>query len=314
MKNILTILLLLLANVSWATKAKKPTIMVVPSDVWCFQHGYTDTFDNQGTIIHLPNYKRAFQENAELIVAISKINGMMAERSFPLKNMESVIKSLEYESAEDAILTSKAGAGIAETPIEKLKKVAKADIIIQLTWKVDSTGPKSTLSCVLQGLDAYTDKQIAEASGTGASTFSADLATLIEEAIISRIDIFNESLQNHFDDMFENGREIVVRIKRFDSWSKDLDATYNGDDLVTIIEDWIMNNTVNEVYNLTDFSYNSMFFEQVRIPLFDEKDHAIDARKFLRNLQKHLAAPPYNIESRLMAKGLGQAILILGAK
>lgn len=314
MKYIFTAFLLLLTNFSWATKAKKPTIMVVPSDVWCFQHGYTDTFNNQGTIIHLPDYKKAFQENAELIIAISKINGMMADRGFPLKNMESVLKSLEYESAEDAILTSKGGAGIAETPIEKLKKVAKADIIIQLTWKVDSTGPKSALSCVLQGLDSYTDKQIAEASATGAPSFSADLATLIEEAIIAHIDEFNESLQDHFDDMFENGREIVVRIKRFDSWNKDLDETYNGDDLVTIIEDWIMNNTVNEAYSLTDFSYNSMFFEQVRIPLFDDKDHAIDARKFLRDLKKYLAAAPYNIESRLMTKGLGQAVLILGAK
>ena len=153
-KKILTLLFIVLYSIaSGKPPAKKPTIMVVPSDVWCFQHGFMIYFDNQGTKMKVPDYKRAFQENADLIVAINKINSMMAERDFPLKNMESAVKSLEYESAEDAIFTSKTGSGIAESPIEKLKKVAKADIIIQLTWNVDTTGPIKALSCVLQGLD-----------------------------------------------------------------------------------------------------------------------------------------------------------------
>lgn len=81
-------------------QAKKPTIMVVPSDVWCNQNGYMKSFSNQGETVKVPDYKKAFQENADLLLVISKINGLMAERGFPLKNLESEIKSLEAESAE----------------------------------------------------------------------------------------------------------------------------------------------------------------------------------------------------------------------
>ena len=64
-------------------------------------------FDNQGSIVKVPDYKRALQENSDLLIAISKINELMATRGFPLKNLESALKSLESESAEDAMLTSK---------------------------------------------------------------------------------------------------------------------------------------------------------------------------------------------------------------
>ena len=45
---ILTILLLSCSLTIWG-QAKKPTLMVVPSDAWCKQKGYVQTFDNQGT-------------------------------------------------------------------------------------------------------------------------------------------------------------------------------------------------------------------------------------------------------------------------
>ena len=128
------------------SQAKKPTIMVVPSDVWCNLNGYMTTYDNQGTAVKIPDYKKALQENSDLLLVTSKINELMAERGFPLKNLESVMKTLQEESAEDAMLQSKSGSGVSESPIDKLKKTAKADIIMQLTWTVNQTGPKKSIT------------------------------------------------------------------------------------------------------------------------------------------------------------------------
>lgn len=193
--------------------------MVVPSDVWCNQNGYMLSYNNQGTIVKVPDYKRAFQENAQVLQVISQINGMMAERGFPLKNMESAIKTLESNAAEDNMRSSKdSGSGVSESPIDALKKVAKADIIMQLTWTINKTGPKKSINFNLQGLDAYTDKQIATASGTGAPSFAAEVPVLLSEAVLSHMDNFSSSLQTHFDDMFENGREIIIRIQKWDDW------------------------------------------------------------------------------------------------
>lgn len=315
MKKILlnTFLLLFGANLVFA-QAKKPTIMVVPSDVWCNTNGYMTEYDNQGTKVKIPNYKKAFQENAELLTVVSKINGLMADRGFPLKNMESAIKTLESESAENNMTASKTGAGVSESPVDKLKKVAKADIIMQVTWTVNTTGPKKSITFNLQGLDSYTDKQVATAVGTGAPSFSAEVPVLLEEAVLAHLDNFNGSLQKHFDDMFENGREIIVRMKKFDSWDGDFEKEYTGQELGAIIEGWMTKNTVKGRFSTSDASENMMLFEQVRIPLYDANGKAIDARDFVKGLQKFLKEPPYAITSKLTIKGLGQAVLILGEK
>jgi hypothetical protein len=295
-------------------QAKKPIIMVVPSDVWCNENGYIRTYDNQGEIVKVPDYKRAFQENSDLLMVISKINGLMSDRGFPLKNLESEIKSLESESAEDALLTSKNGAEVAESPIDKLRKNAKADIVMQLTWKLNVTGPKKSVTFNLQGLDSYTNKQIATAVGTGSPSFSAEVPLLLEEAVLNHIDNFNASLQAHFDDLFANGREIKVRLKRFDSWGSDLETEYDGEELGLTIENWMSSNTVQGRFSTANATSNLMLFEQVRIPLFDDRGNATDARRYMSKLQKFLRAAPYNIPVKLMTKGLGEVVLILGDK
>lgn len=310
------VLIFTLGNLTVVAQATKPTIMVVPSDNWCKTHGYMQTYSNQGKDVEVCDYKVALQSDSDLLLAISKINELMADRGFPLKNLESCLKSLESQSAEDAMLTSKSGEEVAESPIDKLKKVAKADIIIQLTWTVNHKGPKKSVTFNLQGLDAYTDKQVAASSGTGGESLNSELAILLEEAVLSHIDNFNAQLQNHFDDMVKYGREIVVRIKVWDGFEDGLEAEYGGKELSEIIEDWMAENAVEGRFNTTDVTENMMLFEQVRIPLFEDKNgkpRAVQANGWVRKLREYLKNN-YQIESKLMMRGLGQAQLVIGGK
>jgi DNA-binding transcriptional MerR regulator len=312
-KTSIALLAILFLNLTYG-QAKKPTIMVIPSDVWCNINGYMTESKGLGETIKVPNYKKAFQENANLLQVIAKINTLMADRGFPLKDIAAAMKTLESESAENALLSSKSGASIYETPIEKIKKVAKADIIMELTWTVNTTGPKKSITYTIKGLDAYTDKQIAGATGTGTPSFTAELPVLLEEAVLAHIDNFNSQLQAHFEDLFTNGREIIVRVKKFDSWPDDLEKEYNGVELREIISEWINENSVNHRFNESDSGETSMLFEQVRIPLFDANGKAIDAKNFLKGLQNLLKSQPYSITNKLIIKGLGQATLVLGEK
>lgn len=311
-RTLLLFITLVICNTVFS-QAKKPTIMVVPSDNWCVKNNFISVYDNMGTRTKLPDYKMALQESTELLNVISKINEMMIERGFPLKNLESVMKSLQNQSAEDAMVSSKGGADINESPIDKLKKTAKADIIMQLTWSINQTGPKRSVTFNLQGLDAYTDKQIAGASGTGQPSFSAELPVLLEEAVLAHIDNFNGQLQKHFDDLFANGREVSLRITVFSSFQGDLEKEYGGKELSEIIESWVSANTVKGRFSLTDATENTMLFEQVRIPLYDAGNRAVDTRGWARDLQKMLNEK-YKITSKLMTRGLGQAQIVVGEK
>lgn len=294
------------------SQAKKPTLMVVPSDLYCNQQGYMQRFDNQGKIENVPDYKSALQNDPQLLTGITVIGQMMSDRGFPLKLMEQELKNLNEESAEDAMLTSKSGSDVAESPVDRLKKKSKSDIILQVTWLVNRIGPKYSLTFNLQGIDAYTNKQIAACQGTGDPTFSAELPVLIEESIANHLDNFTTQLQNHFNDMFENGREITLRVKKWEDSEYDLESEFDGTELSDIIEDWVSANTVKGRFNTSDATENFMYFEQVRIPLFDENQRAMDARRWTRGLVSHLKA--LGVESKLMIKGLGQATIVIGGK
>lgn len=314
MKKTSLFLCALLIGVTAAfSQAKKPTIMVVPSDVWCNQNGFVIQFNNQGAWETLPDYNLALQNDADLLLAISKIGEMMAERGFPLKDLGASLKSLRTEAVEDAVTTSQDGDGLAESPLDKLKKVAKADIIMQITYKVNHVGPKRSLTFNLQGLDAYTNKQIAAASGTGQPTVSVELPVLIEESVLSHIDGFNNQLQTYFDDLFENGREVSLVCRRWSGSDVDFETEFEGEELSFIIENWMGDNTVQGRFSTSDVTENRMLFEQVRIPLNAPNGRAMDTRTWANDLRKHLKAK-YGIEAKLSTKGLGQAIITIGAK
>ena len=312
MKRLLILQFVVLITTLVFSQAKKPTLMVVPSDLYCNQHGYMQTFSNQGSTEMVPDYKKALQNDSQLLTAITVIGQMMADRGFPLKLMEQELKNLNQESAEDALLTSKSGADVAESPVDRLKKRSKSDIILQVTWLVNRTGPKYSLTFNLQGIDAYTNKQIAACQGTGDPTFTAELPVLLEESIANHLETFTTQLQNHFDDMFENGREITLRVKKWEDSEFDLESEFDGTELSDIIEDWISANTVKGRFNTTDATENYMYFEQVRIPLYDQDQRAMDARRWTRDLINKLKT--YGVPAKLMMKGLGQATIVIGGK
>ncbi len=297
-------------------QAKKPTIMVVPADTWCIENGYYTDFNNQGRQQKLPDYERAVTENSDLLSVVTKIGELMADQGMPLKDLSAAIKSVNRNMEEDELTqSSTSGAGLASTPLQRLANRAKADIIVEVAWKVNSTGPKNSVTYTLRGLDAYTDKQVAAAQGTGAPSFSAEVPLLIEEAVIGKMDNFTAQLQNHFDDLFENGREVSVTIQVFDNGSGlSLEDEYDGEELTDIIDDWMAKNTVNHRYSLSDADESRMIFEQVRIPLYRDNGSPMDTRHFVTNLRKFLSKEPYNITSKVVTKGLGKANLILGEK
>lgn len=314
-KSIFTLALALVALVASA-QIKKPALMVVPSDVWCISNGYYTEVENMGITTKMPNYKQALQENMGLKLAIAKINDLMAEREFPLESLEQMIKNLEQQHMEDNMTTSKAGNELAESPLDEVARVAKCDIIMELSWEVKDFGPKHSISYILEARDAYTAKSIGAAAGTGAQSFSADVDVLLEEAIVANMDNFNNRLLDHFTEMQTIGREISIDIKVFanNAAGIDLETEFGDDELIDVIENWLQLNTVQGRFTMPYASENIANFTQVRIPVYDERGRAIDANGFAKSLAKFLKKEPYNIPAKVLVKGLGRAVIILGEK
>jgi hypothetical protein len=320
MRKIFTTFIILATTIVAFGQAKKPILMVVPSDQYCISRGYKMEFENQGMKQVLPDYKAALQNDPDLRLVITKMGQIMADRGFPLKDLEQELKNLEQENAESMMLTSKSSASeLAESPIDALKRVAKADIILDLDFQIKRQGPQKYIVFNLKGLDAYTAKQVSGVAGAGSPSTAASPELLLEEAVLSHMDNFNAGLMRHFEDMFAKGREVKVQIKVWSNWGEDLESEFgeDGEELSEIIENWFFDNCVEGRFNLSDASENFMKLEQVRIPMMKTdsrgRQRAVDTRSFVRELQKYLSKN-YEIQSKLYLKGLGEAWLILGEK
>ena len=319
MKKLTFTFIFILSVLTGFGQAKKPVLMVVPSDQYCISRGYKMVFQNQGMTQTLPDYKAALQSDPDLRLVITKMGQIMADRGFPLKELEQELKNLEQERAESSMLTSSSsGSEMAESPIDALKRVAKADIILDLDFDIKRQGPQKYIVFNLKGLDAYTAKQVTGVAGAGNPSSAASPELLLEEAVLSHMDNFNAGLMRHFDDMFANGREVKVMVKVWANWGQNLESEFGPDskELSEIIEDWFFDNCVQGRFNLSDASENFMKFEQVRIPMMrtDERgrERAVDTRSFVSDLRKYLNE--LGVPSKLYLRGLGEAWLILGEK
>ena len=283
--------------------------MVVPSRSWCFQNGFLEDFNGE----KIPDYRRAFDETPELNLIVAKIGQLMSERGFDLKLMSNALTSLAEEKAEDmAMVSDETGADILESNIDKLRKVAKADIWMEVDWLLNNMGFSRSVTFNLSGIDAYSNMQIANCQGTGSPSYSSELPILLSEAVSANLDNFNEQLMSKFEDWFENGRQITVEIKVFSDSEYNLESEVNGDELGYLIEDWMGENTVKSQFSTDVATSTMMKFSNVRIPMVLDTGKAMDARAFGRELQKMLKTK--EIRAKATTVGLGRLIIIIGSK
>ena len=150
MKKYLLLSLLIVASIVAMAQAKKPTVMVIPADAYCSRNGYTTEWvDENGTKNIVPDLTNIFkQDNIEdLRLVISELSKIMAERGFPLKDLEQTLKSIQQESVEMGLLeSSSSGAYVTESMLDKVKRTAKADIILDLDYTVMQKGPQRYIS------------------------------------------------------------------------------------------------------------------------------------------------------------------------
>ena len=294
-----------------ASQVKKPTLMILPSDHWCQTRFFMTTWNNQGVKVKTADYQKAFLQDKELNQVISKLGQLLTDEGYSLKDAEQETKAVFNRTAEDNVTTSTtSGSTISESPLDMIKQRAKMDILIQIDWTINSD---RSVTFTLEAFDAYTSKRIATSTGTG-ETSGEIIPVLLEKAVKSKIKAFDKQMDKYYSDLNKRGREIVLTVKCWSNWDGNLEVeNQEGDELLDVIQKWLKKNTVNGAFNLSDATENFAQFEQVRIPLRDKEGNALDARAFATQLRKYLVKE-CKITSKVMTRGLGEAILVLGEK
>ncbi|MBR4296574.1 MAG: hypothetical protein IKT82_00085 [Bacteroidaceae bacterium] len=307
MKKILTTIALAIFCVAGFSQAKKPQLMVVPSDNWHKVNNFYTEKENIGKKEFVPDYERAFIECSDLGNAIQAVNDLLKDREFVTKDMKGALDKLKANATEDMADNLQA----EESLLDIVKKRVKSDIIVNLNWQVKAFGLRKVVDVQLQALDAYTSSPIASLQSQSEPAASFDLASALRECLAGGFDAFCDDMMRHFEDMATNGREINLHVQTEAGSDIDLQNTeINGELVGDFVEAWLTENCVNGSYNTVDATDTMMNFEQVRIPLFNEKGVAIDARKFLTNLRNLFREAGFS-GTKVKMRGLGDATIYI---
>lgn len=293
-------------------RAMKPTIMVVPEKAWCINHGYT----KNGVQV---DYEKALLNN-DVLNVITKMGGIMEERGYPLKLLSSTLDELSNEEALDMTLTSKNDGEIVENDLDKLLRVARADIIVNIAFEKKSYGPRNMMEFRVTSVDAATSKQIGGEIGRSSAS-GAPMSILLEESVLSFIDNFSTSIMRFFQSTVDNGREgtIIFKIATDSPLNFESNVTLNGEtgELNEVIDYWLDENTVNGSYSSISKSKVRLVYEQVRFPLFGKgkfggKQKALNAESFIKPVGTFLSQFGLNIS--VTPIGLGKAYVVIGGQ
>ena len=315
MKKIAFLFLSFIMVMSVIAGPRKPKLMCVPAQNWCVQNGYVQTYiDQSGRTINIPDYQRVFDENRNMIDVISAIENFFINEGYQSAKLATVLNNIRNRSARENLTT--AGGGISSSPIDELNKIAKQDITVEVYFTIKRQGPYNYVEFNVGAVDAYTGSPISQGNiGRGTAAASYDLVNQLEEAVLSFKDKFINDMDTYYDELFANGRQVVIRCTKAENSSVDFESEYDGEELGTLIENWVSENAFKGNYSLQDKTENEVYFDYVNIPMLTsgDKPKAVSADTFSKPLAKYIEQLT-GVKCRSDVIGLGEVNIILGGK
>ncbi len=297
-------------------KMQKPKVMVVPEEAYCINSGYSKTAADGTTIA---DYRRAMLDENVLDV-INSFENIMAGYGFELTNLQQTLDELKEDEALSNVLTAKDDGMVQEDDLDRLSRVAGADIMVKVSPKVSNYGPERMLELRVSSIDCASKKALL-AFGPVAKTSAGSVSMLLRAAVSDNIETFAMGLNKYFEGLKTKGREGTIYIKVADTCPLNLESTvkYKGEEgeLADLIQLWVSENAVGGAFTGGKSSRYSMKLDQVRIPLVGKaafgRTKALSMEDFVKTGLTALLGR-YDISVSTHAVGIGKVYMTLGGE
>lgn len=259
MKKILCILFILsLFTTLHAQNAVtvQPKIMVVPY--------VTEGVDIRQTIENDPNIR----------VVMSKIREAFDKRGFTTVDFEAKLKA---QSANNAL--SQNSQGDLKTLIIQ---GSGADIFVEAEYIPNFSSSGNSVKIIMKAVDVSTGAALANKDAYFGPKYTEDMGLLAGIAMERVADEFLSVIQMKFNDIVANGRSINIDFKIGTTSGITMNTEVGNDalPLSDTLEIWMGDHAYQNNYHIQGTTDLEMIFDDVRIPLKDEKGNNYNINKF----------------------------------
>lgn len=290
-------------------QTQKPTMLVLPSDQLMQRFGCIRTEVSLGKQLQVRDYNSYLLTDPDAKFIIASIQSAFIEFGYPLNDLEQTLKSINDQEMVDEV------SGIKKDSKTILLTNARPDIILELDYDMttdrSSRDYSKSLTYTLRAIDAFSNKVVATIQAAGVKNAKGNTATMMGEAIQKNSKDFTKQINNHFDDLIANGRDITMRvmIDANESFTMSDESIY-GDTYADFILDYMKVNTMMGTYNLQRNTDTEMYFANVRIKTLNDNGTQYSAYDFARELSKALNKE-CGVKSKNVTQGLGDAMIII---
>lgn len=149
----------------------------------------------------------------------------------------------------------------------------EAEIQCQQIQISGQSNPETRIKIILTAYDIATGASLSNKIGESGAFYTKDISKLAMRAIDACADDFLDTMQSKFSDMVDNGRSIMLFLG-FDDMSTctmETEVGTQGLQLQDEIELWVEGHAYNNNYHIQGVSPKKMIFDDIRLPLIDEK-------------------------------------------
>ncbi|MBL7749304.1 MAG: hypothetical protein JNM19_17830 [Chitinophagaceae bacterium] len=235
-------------------------------------------------------------------VAISKVKEEFDNRGFTTVDFTAKLKS----AIDDGIFTSGSQTDIKSALVE----YSGADIYVEVEVpEMISTASGNAARIILQAFDVSTANSLANKVCESPKFHTTDYGALVTRALSKNENLpvkdgkvspcvvdFLNVMQTKFDDIVANGRSIKVNfsLAQGSKYKFSTELKPDGLPFSDVLENWMAENAVKNNYHIQGVTDVKVFFDDVRIPLKDEKDMNYSPNKFGLKIYQFLKSKNIN--------------------
>lgn len=234
----------------------KPKIMVIP-------------FTKQGEDI-----RTVLENDVNKRVALTKIKEAFDLRGFTTVDFLGRVRALSTAS----------GLGVDQQQDYKTAIIQQsgADVYVEAEIDLLESPTGNAVKTLLTAYESSTGNALSNTVGESGKFYTDDYGKLTSKSVETCMDGFLDVIQSKFGDIVANGQSIsiTIGIDTGSSYLMSSEVGNNGYTLADELELWMEENAFKSNYHIQGTTDRQMIFDDVRIPLRDEKGRTYNVNKF----------------------------------